>query len=76
MRNNLVEIAFILEPEVDALIQVWIETEKKKYAQEHVDNVDFHKVLVEKDGVKFDEMYQVWKESVVRFHILKQNDAL
>ena len=36
MRNNLVNIAFILEPEVDKLIAEWINREEKKYENEHI----------------------------------------
>lgn len=42
MRTNLINIAFILEPEVDVLIAKWVEEEKKKYAEEHVQNDVFH----------------------------------
>jgi vesicle coat complex subunit len=35
MRKNLVEIAFLLEPEVEKLIIEWVSTEKSKYSQEH-----------------------------------------
>ena len=31
MRENLINIAFILEPEVDKLIVGWVEGERKKY---------------------------------------------
>jgi len=31
MKNNLVDIAFYLEPEVDKLLSEWISTEKLRY---------------------------------------------
>jgi hypothetical protein len=35
MKNNLVNIAFILEPEVEKLIAEWVTGEEKKYENEH-----------------------------------------
>lgn len=35
MRENLINIAFILEPEVDKLIVGWVDSESKKYEKEH-----------------------------------------
>lgn len=42
MRENLINIAFILEPEVDKLIVEWVDKEKKKYENEHVQNDEFY----------------------------------
>jgi hypothetical protein len=38
MRQNLVDIAFFLAPEVDELIKDWINHESERYRQEHVQN--------------------------------------
>jgi len=57
MRDNLVFIAFYLEPEVDQIIQEWIDNDKAKYEQEHVQNDVFHEELVAAEGVKFDVLY-------------------
>lgn len=32
--------------------------------------------MVMKEAEKFDGLYTQWKESVVRFHLLKQQDAI
>ena len=71
MRRNLIDIAFILEPEVDKLLVEWVQTEKEKYEKEHAENDVFYKEVCEKEKEKFDVLYQQWKASVVRFHILK-----
>lgn len=76
MRDNLIFIAFYLEPEVDKIIQEWIDNDKVKYEQEHIENDVFHEQLVDSEGVKFDALYQTWKQGVVQFHLLKQRNAI
>ena len=76
MRDNLVNIAFILEPEVDRLIKGWVESEKKKYENEHIECDQFYNQVVEEEKKRFEELYQTWKEAVIRFHYLKQEDAI
>ncbi len=39
-------------------------------------NDAFYVEIVEKEKVKFDILYQTWKESVVKFHLIKQEDAI
>ena len=43
---------------------------------EHQENDEFHEEVVKSDVEKFEKHYAAWKESVVRFHKLKQNDAI
>lgn len=76
MRDNLIFIAFYLEPEVDHIIQEWIDNDRIKYEQEHVQNDVFHEELVAAEGVKFEALYATWKEGVVQFHLLKQSNAI
>ena len=57
MRENLVNIAFFLEPEVDKLMQDWIRKEAEKYSQEHNSNDTFYYELVQKEKDKFDALY-------------------
>jgi hypothetical protein len=38
MRENLATIAFFLAPEVDQLIVKWVDTEERKYKDEHTSN--------------------------------------
>lgn len=71
MRANLINIAFFLEPEVDGLIKEWVSKENNRYEQEHRSNDEFYQEYVEKEKIKFDELYQQWKDSVIRFHLLK-----
>jgi hypothetical protein len=76
MRANLINIAFYLEPQVDEFIKSWVQREKDKYEAEHKDNDVFYEVYIEQETVKFDELYQQWKNSVVRFQFLKQENAI
>ena len=46
MRANLVNIAFLLEPEVDKLLVEWVTKEAERYRREHVQNDEFHQELV------------------------------
>jgi len=47
-----------------------------KYSNEHLENEEFYEEVVKTDVAKFENHYTVWKESVVRFHKLKQEDAI
>jgi Domain of unknown function (DUF4455) len=38
MRQNLVDIAFFLAPEVDNLIKLWVAQESERYRVEHLQN--------------------------------------
>lgn len=49
MRDNLINIAFILEPEVDVLIKEWVTREEKKYENEHSENDQFYSQVVTKE---------------------------
>ncbi len=76
MRANLVNVAFYLEPEVDKLIKEWVTRENERYVQEHQQNDVFYEEFVRVETEKFDELYQQWKAAVVRFHLIKQEDAI
>ena len=76
MRQNLVEIAFFLAPEVDTLIKQWIAQENERYRVEHTQNDTFYEELAHKEAEKFDILYNQWKDSVVKFHLIKQEDAI
>jgi len=53
-----------------------ISDEAEKYRQEHEDCNSFYQAIVEAESQKFDVLYATWKQSVVRFHILKQDNAI
>jgi hypothetical protein len=76
MRSKLIEIAFYLTPAVDDLMKKQIEVEEEKYRLEHEECDTFYHEVVEAEKVKFDILYNQWKESVVRFHHLKQDNAI
>jgi hypothetical protein len=76
MRQNLVDIAFFLAPEVDELIKTWIAHENERYRQEHLVNDSFYEEFVKREAEKYEVLYQEWKDSVVRFHLIKQEDAI
>ena len=76
MRQNLVDIAFFLAPEVDLLIKQLITQESERYRAEHLQNDQFYSELSQLEADKFDVLYNQWKEAVVRFHLIKQDDAI
>ena len=76
MRQKLIDIAFFLEPAVDELMASQIRDENEKYAREHEECDQFHLEVEAAEVEKFDGLYQTWKQAVVRFHIIKQEDAL
>ena len=52
------------------------ESDKVKYAKEHIECDAFYEELVASDKAKFQVHYDNWKEAVVRFQKLKQEDAI
>ena len=76
MRQKLIDIAFFLEPQVDELMKQQITDETEKYEAEHQDCDQFYDDIVHNETEKFDLLYTTWKNSVVRFHKLKQEDAI
>lgn len=57
MRENLINIAFFLEPTVDELIKDWVNKEQVKYENEHLQNDEFYNELVAAEKEKFDKLY-------------------
>lgn len=76
LRDSLVFIAFLLEPAVEDLMLEFKENDCQKYVLEHQQLDEFAAAVVESDKAKFQEHYDTWKEAVVRFHKLKQEDAI
>ena len=76
MRQKLIDIAFYLAPQVDELMKQQISDEEAKYAAEHAECDEFYETIVLNEKEKFDHLYQTWKEAVVQFHKLKQEDAI
>ena len=76
LREDLITIAFLLEPQVDDLLIEYREKDEKRYELEHQDNDEFYDEVIKSDIEKFEKHYATWKESVVRFHKLKQEDAI
>lgn len=52
------------------------ESDKVKYAKEHQECDAFYEEVVASDKEKFQVHYDNWKEAVVRFQKLKQEDAI
>ena len=52
MRQNLVDIAFFLAPEVDELIKTWITHENERYRNEHILNDGFYEEFLKKESEK------------------------
>ena len=76
LREDLINIAFLLEPQVDELLIEYRVKDERRYEQEHSDLDSFHEEVVSTDQSKFEVLYATWKEAVVRFHKLKQSDAI
>lgn len=74
MRNKLIEIAFYLTPAVDELMKEQIANEEEKYRIEHEQLDNFYIEVVEAEKAKFDVLYQTWKNAVVKFHQIKQDN--
>lgn len=53
-----------------------ITDETDKYEAEHQDCDLFYDDIVHNETEKFDLLYTTWKNAVVRFHKLKQEDAI
>ena len=76
LRADLIDIAFLLEPEVDDPLTDYREQDMIRYETEHTENDAFYDDVITTDISKFEGHYAYWKESVVRFHKLKQEDAI
>ena len=76
LREDLINIAFLLEPQVDELLIEYRVKDEKRYEQEHIELDKFHEEVVLSDQAKFENLYAIWKEAVVQFHKLKQSDAI
>jgi hypothetical protein len=76
LRDNLVFIAFKLEPEVDEMMVEYRANDEEKYALEHQACDEYYVSVVSTDRDKFEKLYEQWKEAIVRFHKLKQEDAI
>ena len=61
---------------MDELLIEYKEKDERRYELEHLENDEFHEEVVKSDIEKFENHYATWKESVVRFHKLKQEDAI
>lgn len=71
LRDNLVFIAFLLEPAVEDLMVEFEENDASKYANEHHFCDEYYESVVTTDKEKFELHYETWKEAIVRFHKLK-----
>lgn len=52
------------------------EADEIKYAAEHAQCDEYYEQVVKTDKEKFEKHYETWKAAVVRFHKLKQEDAI
>jgi hypothetical protein len=76
LRENLVFIAFKLEPEIDDMMVQFKEHDANKYYSEHGQCDEYYEQVVTTDREKFEKHYETWKKAIVRFHKLKQEDAI
>ena len=66
----------MLEPEVDALMVDYQEEDARKYTAEHEECDFYYDSVTTSDIEKFEMHYDNYKEAGVRFHKLKQEDAI
>ena len=52
------------------------EADRVKYENEHLQCDEYYEKVVSEDAEKFQKHYDTWKEAIVRFHKLKQEDAI
>ena len=76
LRQQLLDIAFLLEPAVDKLMVDYLEEDARKYAAEHEECDNYYTEVTTSDVQKFEQHYLNYKEAGVRFHKLKQEDAI
>lgn len=67
LRDDLIGIAFLLEPVIDELMVQYREDDLKKYAAEHEECDAYWTEVTHTDAVKFDKHYDGWKSAVARF---------
>jgi hypothetical protein len=61
LRDNLVFIAFLLEPAVEDLMIEYKENDAAKYANEHEQCEVYFESVVYQDKEKFEHHYEEWK---------------
>lgn len=71
LREDLIDIAFLLEGPVDDLLVEYRVRDERRYEFEHAELDKFHEDVVTSDQSKFENLYAAWKEAVVQFHKLK-----
>jgi hypothetical protein len=52
------------------------DADRVKYENEHIQCDEYYNKVVAEDADKFQKHYETWKEAIVRFHKLKQEDAI
>ena len=67
LREDLLHIAFLLEPAINELMVQYMDDNEKKYAAEHEECDNYWSDVTQSDAAKFDRHYQDWKGKVARF---------
>lgn len=76
LREDLINIAFMLEPEVDQLLIDYKVQDERRYEAEHSECDQFFEQVIANDNAVFDEHFAVWTEKLARFKKLHQEDAI
>lgn len=76
LSDQLIFIAFLLEPAVEELLVDYKVRDAEKYKVEHEQLDEYYQQVVASDKDKFEGHYESWKAAIVRFHKLKQEDAI
>jgi len=76
LKEKLIDIAFILEPEVVTIIQEMLEKYKEELDKEDKEINEYLKGQADENQKIFENYYARWKQKKEQFHILKQNEAV
>ncbi len=76
LRGKLVDIAFLLEPQIVTIIEEIVTKQQAELDKELKEIDEYLSAVTAKEQTVFEGYYARWKERKERFHLLKQNEAL
>eukprot|EP01022_Parablepharisma_sp_SALTPOND_P020323 TRINITY_DN366_c0_g1_i1.p2 TRINITY_DN366_c0_g1~~TRINITY_DN366_c0_g1_i1.p2 ORF type:complete len:1259 (+),score=293.33 TRINITY_DN366_c0_g1_i1:32345-36121(+) len=76
LKAKLIDIAFLLEPQIVGIIQEILDKQQKELEEEGKEIDTYLADVSEREQKLFEEYYKRWKEKKERFHLLKQNEAI
>lgn len=76
LKAKLIDIAFVLEPEVVTIIQEMLEKHQEELDKEDMEIDEYLKEQADENQKEFEDYYARWKQKKEQFHVLKQNEAI